>query len=123
MKLRSGRELPERIDKLPEDLDSLLEDRLQEFKTLFSNNPQHANELLKIISKAISIEIRFAIRDKLEEITDPQDRNTIIKRDTESEVAGSLARVLIYNPQYHDIIEDRIKNFDLETPLLGNVEE
>ncbi|CAB4124085.1 hypothetical protein UFOVP51_10 [uncultured Caudovirales phage] len=120
MKLRSGKELPPLIDKLPEDLSNILEIRLQNFKKSFAGNIQHAKELLKIISKAISIEIRFNIRDKIEEVYDinnPEKINPLMA------VAGDLSQVLIYSPKYHDLIEERIKNFDLETPLIGNIEE
>lgn len=117
MKLRSGKILPSREYKLPEKLDNLLETRLQKFKTLFSDNPEHAKELLKIISKSKSIEIRFDIREKIEEvydINDPEKINPLMG------AAGDIAWLLVGSPQYHDIIEKRIKNFDLETPLLGD---
>lgn len=119
MKLRSGRELPERIDNLPEDLDSLLEDRLQEFKTLFSNNPQHAKELLKLISKCKYLDHRIDVREKVEQIYDENVLETIPM----IRLAGELMRLVIGNYQYHDIIDKRMNNFDLEADLIGDIEE
>jgi hypothetical protein len=120
MKLRSGRELPERIDKLPQNLDNLLKDRLQEFKKMFSGNPEHGKELLHIISQSRSISSRFSITDKVEEIYDinnPEKINPLLR------VAGALMVLVINEPKYHDLIHVRMENFDLETNLLGNVEE
>lgn len=119
MKLRSGKVLPTRIDRLPEDLDNLLETRLQEFKKMFSDNPQHAKELLKTISKAKNGDARVYISSKVEEAYDPN----LIETHSLLRTAGELLRCLIYNPEYHDLIEDRIKNYDLELSLLGNVED
>lgn len=119
MKLRSGKTL----SILPSKLNNELETKLQEFKKTFAENPEHAKELLNIISEAWNGGIRFEIRDKIEEITDPQDRNTIIKRNIEEGAAGELAWILVLNPNYHDIISERIQTFDLEMPLLGNMEE
>jgi hypothetical protein len=118
IKLRSGKELPPLIDKLPEEIQTILQERLQNFKVLFSDDKQHAKELLKIISKAISSEIRFNIRDKIEEV---YDINNIEKINPLRASAGELASVLIYCPKYHDLIEERINNFDLESDLLGDL--
>ena len=119
MKLRSGKTL----STLPSKLNNELETRLQNFKIVFTDNPEHAKELLDVISDVWNWDFRFAIRDKLAEITDPQDRNTIIKRNIEEGAAGELACLLVGNPQYHDIIEKRIKDYALEAPLLGSIEE
>jgi hypothetical protein len=135
MKLRSGKILPSppivvsrlKPSVLPEALDNDLKNDLQCFKTLFSSNPKHAKELLDIISQAQDGGIRFAIRDKMEEITDPRDPNmddaTYTKKATQHGAAGDLACLLILNPQYHDIISERIQTFELETPLLGTIDE
>jgi hypothetical protein len=119
MKLRSGKILT----TFPSKLNNELETRLQNFKIVFTDNPKHAKELLDVISEVWNWDFRFAIRDKLAEITDPQDRNTIIKRNIEEGAAGELACLLVGNPQYHDIIEKRIKDYALEAPLLGSIEE
>lgn len=120
MKLRSGKELPARIDRLPEDLDSLLETKLQEFKTLFSNNPQHANELLKLISKCKYIDHRIDVREKVAQMYDENKPETTAPL---MRTAGDLMRFVIGNYQYHDIIHKRMEDFHLEADLLGNVEE
>lgn len=119
MQLRSGKVLPSRISTLPEKISDILETRLQKFKELFSDNPQHAKELLKIISKAQNPEIRFDITKKVEEV---YDRNNPSKINPLLGAAGDVSRVLIYNPQYRDLIKIKINNFDLETPILGSDE-
>lgn len=120
MKLRSGKELPIRHSQLPEDLDDLLETRLQNFKILFSDNPQHAKELLHIISGSYSISCHFSMREKIEEIydnTNPKKINPLMGG------AGALMTLIVNEPEYHDLIEKRIKHYDLESPLLGDVED
>jgi len=122
MKLRSGRELPERIDKLPENLENLLEDRLQEFKKMFSANPEHAYELLKLISKCKSRDDRIDVRQKVAQMYDENELETAPLMGT----AGDLMRFVIGNYQYHRIIHKRMNNFDLEdleVDLIGNIEE
>ncbi len=119
IQLRSGKVLPPRPSKLPEELNEILETRLQKFKELFSANPKHAKELLKIISIAQTIEIRFNIREKVQEV---YDENNPSKTNPLLGAAGDVAWTLVYNPQYRDLIKIKINNFDLETPILGNDE-
>jgi hypothetical protein len=116
MKLKSGKIL----STFPSKLDKKLDAMLQDFKVLFSDNPKHAKELLDIISEIDSIGYRFVLRGKIEEV---YDVNNLKKTTPLMESAGELAWLLVDNPIYHDIIETRIKNFDLETPLLGNMED
>lgn len=124
MKLRSGRELPERIDKLPVNLENLLETKLHEFKTLFSNNLQHAYELLKLISKCKYRDHRIDVREKVAQMYDENNPATTAPL---MRTAGDLMRLVIGNYQYHEIIVKRMNNFDLEVDLeadlLGNIEE
>lgn len=120
MKLRSGKELPERIDKLPANLENLLETTLQQFKILFSNNPQHAYELLKLISKCKYIDHRMDVREKVAQMYDENKPETTAPL---MGTAGDLMRLVIGNYQYHEIIVKRMNNFDLEADLLGNIEE
>lgn len=117
MKLRSGKTL----STLPSKLNNELETKLQEFKKTFAENPKHAKELLNIISEAWNGGVRFEIRDKIEEVYN----NNEIPGGTGDLMgaAGELAWVLVFNPNYHDIISERIQTFDLEMPLLGNMEE
>jgi len=129
MKLRSGKELPARIDRLPKDLDNLLKTRLQEFKTLFSGNPQHAKELLNLISKCKSRDNRVDVSEK---VAEEYDINKPIEITPLMVAAADLMRLLVGNssfyrdhhiePEYHDLIQARMKGFDLETPLLGSDE-
>lgn len=119
MKLRSGKVIVCKPSKLPKEVDDILEHRLQNFKKLFSGNKEHAKELLKTINKAQNIEIRFDIKEKIEEVynkNNPEEINPLL------EAAGSVSRVLIYNPEYRDIIKTKIKSFDLEIPILGSDE-
>lgn len=119
MELRSGKVLPSRPSKLPDEINNILETDLQKFKTSFAANPKHAKELLKIISIAQTIEIRFNIREKVQEVYDknnPSEINPLLN------AAGSVSQALIYNPKYRDLIKTKILNFDLETPILGSDE-
>jgi hypothetical protein len=118
MKLRSGKVLPIRVDKLPEDLDNLLEARLHEFKTMFSNNPQHAKELLNLISKCKSRDNRIDVRQKVAEGYDENELETVPL----TAAAGGLMRLVVGNYEYHNLIQTRMKGFDLEIPLLGSDE-
>lgn len=119
MKLRSGKVIDHR--KLPKKLENELESDLQNFKTAFSANLKHAKELLEVISEAQSIAARVPIRNKIDEAYDYNIRPGGTG-DLEG-AATKLACTLIFHPRYHDIIETRIKEYDLETPLAGNVEE
>jgi hypothetical protein len=119
MKLRSGRALPARIDRLPEDLDNLLDMRLHEFKTLFSGNPQHAKELLHMIGGSYSISCRHPIVEKIGEIYNTNSSTTepLIRK------AGELMTLIVYSPECHEIIAKRMDNFDLEADLIGDIGE
>lgn len=75
--------------------------------------------MLKIISKAQTIEIRFNIREKVHEVS---DQNNPSKTNPLLAAAGNVAWDLVFNPDYHDAIIKKIKNFDLETPILGSDE-
>jgi hypothetical protein len=101
MKLRSGKTL----STFPSKLNDELETKLQEFKTLFSGNMQHAKELLDIIIEATSTDIRIAIRAKIEE---NYDIHNVAEINPLMGAAGGLACLLIKYPQYHDIIENKI---------------
>ena len=127
MQLRSGKVLPSYPDRLPETLSNELETKLQNFKMLFLGDLQHAKELLEVISNAYSINARFSIRDKIEEI---YDKNSV-ETSKLMGIAGDLAWFLVNNNQYHKIIAITIRNFDLTTqvedtdilPLIGGVIE
>ncbi len=131
MKLRSGKIFPPIPKTMPLVLESELEARLQEFKQLFSGNPAHAKELLEIISEAVTIEWRWPIREKIEEIY--HDNELPNGTAPFRRAAGFLANLVmgveeVYAknnivPEYRDIIQERIKSFDLETPLLGIMED
>jgi hypothetical protein len=128
MKLRSGKVLPTRHSALPPVLEEELETRLQEFKTLISGNKQHAKELLNIITKYICMDDRMLIREKIEEVYDIN----LLETHSLMRASGYLARLLFGNssfyrehyiePEYHDLIQARMKGFELETPLLGSDE-
>jgi hypothetical protein len=129
MKLRSGKIIRSSPRELPKELNDELETELQNFKKLFSNNKKHAKEVLKIITKASSINSRVDIREKIEEAYN-EDESDISSLQG---AAGDLAWLIIGNssfykehniiPKYHDLIQARIQNFDLETPILGEVED
>lgn len=129
MKLRSGKVLPEPVLKLPENIESTLQIKLHNFKEAFAEKPQHAKEMLEIISWATSWDIRFYIRSKMEE---GYDRNDPGKTGPLYSVAGDLASLLINNPKYYHLLAKEVKKFDLEAPdtleeleihILGGVEE
>ncbi|MEN9917692.1 MAG: hypothetical protein RL662_128 [Bacteroidota bacterium] len=125
MKLRSGKEL----SALPAKLNKHLEELLEDFKMVFSDNPHHAKELLDLISNCTSYDDRFAIRDKIEEAYDPHTlpRGT----DGHEQVAGGLSRIVVGYPYYHAIIIAKMEPLywelftleNTEAPLLGSVEE
>lgn len=119
IQLRSGKVVKFTGGILPEELNNSLETKLQNFKRLFSGNLEHAKELLKIISKAQTIEIRFNIREKVHEVS---DQNNPSKTNPLLSAAGNVAWALVFNPDYRDAILKKIKNFDLETPILGSDE-
>ena len=104
-------------DQLPEALEKKLQEEMQTFKQVFSGNKQHAKELLEIISKAHNDAVRFDISDKIHEIADPNDAGTNFLMGA----AGGLACTLIFNPEFHDIIQNKIENFSIE--MTGEVEE
>ena len=119
MKLRSGKVVKFTGGILPKKINDKLETSLQKFKELFSDNPQHAKELLKISSKAQTTEIRFYISKKVHEVSDKNDPS---KTNPLLAAAGNVAWDLVFNPDYRDAIIKKINNFDLETPILGSDE-
>jgi len=118
MKLRSGKVLPTRHSELPEELENILERDLENFKTLFSGNSQHAKELLKIISMTRNDEIRFAIRSKVGEIYD----ENLVETHSLMGAAGKLACFLLDHPEYRIMIVKKIENFDLNISSLEDTE-
>ena len=118
MKLRSGKVLPSHSSIGPKELNDKLVTSLQNFKTLFSGNIQHAKELLKLISKCKSPDDRFIVREKVAQVYNENKLET----SSLSAEAGNLMRLVVGNsvfykdhsiiPDYHDIIVKRIKNFD-----------
>lgn len=119
MKLRSGKILAEPVFELPENLDALVDECLQDFKAASLSNTQHAKELLNLISKTKSLEYRFCIKAKIAELYDINKPENA----TLPGAAGLIARLLTEYPMYHDLLEKKIKNFDLESPLIGDLTE
>lgn len=130
IKLRSGKVIVSKPSKLPKKLNDVLEENLQNFKTLFSGNPQHAKELLNLISKCKYKDNRSDVSDKIEEeygLMGASETAPLFM------VAGELMRLelgysifykeLDIEPKYYDLIKSRYKNFDLETPVVGEVED
>jgi hypothetical protein len=129
MKLRSGRVL----NPMPEKLGEEVETKLREFRTLFSGNPQHAQDLLSMIIQCSEpddcFRSRFIISDKIQEVYRDNDR-PIVGIAPLLKASGDLMWLLTgysdfykenhirYN--YHDIIQER---FELEISLLGDMEE
>lgn len=127
MKLRSGKVK----GTLPKKLDDKLEDSLERFKEAFSDNPEHAKKLLNIIGSSKGIESRAYISRTINEAYN--DNELPVGTSPLLSTAGDLMLLVIgkntfykknhIEPIYHDIIQSRIENFDLETPLLGDMEE
>lgn len=118
IQLRSGKVVKFTGGILPQELDNNLETKLQNFKTLFSGNLEHAKELLKLITHARSVDFRFSLREKIGEVYDMNKSETKELRGA----AGAVTWTLVFNPDYHDAIIKKINNFDLETPILGSDE-
>lgn len=130
MKLRSGKIIHSSPRELPKELNDELETELQNFKKLFSNNLQHAKELLNLISRCKYVDHRVDVSEKVVEEYD-------INKPTEIAplmlAAGDLMRLIIgtnsfykeHNiiPKYYDLIQTRIQNFDLEVPISGEIED
>ncbi len=116
IKLRSGRAL----NTFPYNLDRKLAIMLQDYKGMTSEDSKHARELLDIISESDNVGYRFIIAKKTEEVYSPHNLEKITPI---MGVTGALAHLLIDYPQYHDVLAEKMKNFDLETPLAGNIEE
>ncbi|MCI4437199.1 MAG: hypothetical protein JHC33_10380 [Ignisphaera sp.] len=130
MKLRSGKMLKSRVDTLPKKLEDELEADLENFKTLFSGNLQHAKELLNLISTCRYTDHRVLVSEKVGE---GYDLNKPVETTKFLRAAGELMRLVIgsssfyrennIEPEYYDIMRTKVKNFDLEIPILGNIEE
>lgn len=119
MKLRSGKILDYAVSVLPIKLKEELDIRITKFKQLFGKNPEHAQELLKIIIDASGIDHRFLVTSKI--ITEYS------KTDHISEMlrtAGALMLLIIgdsdfyddnhIQPIYHDDIEAVLSGVTLE---------
>lgn len=122
MKLRSGKilfkEFPPKLDVL-DKLVRTIELMLQDFKTMTSENPKHARELLDLISQSNNSAYGYAITGKITEAYDNNEKTMPLRFLT-----GKLFGLMVFEyPQYHDIMEAKIKNFDLETTLTGEMEE
>ena len=133
MKLRSGKELPPLVDKLPSVLEKQLEDSLQYFKVVSADHPQHAKELLKVISKSKTRDSRIDVREKIYEI---HDSSIPEKTELLEKGAGSLFCLLhgigdyfrknhindIELYKYNNLMKKQIETFDLESNLTGDIE-
>lgn len=124
MKLRSGKMLTPpaplseeaKLDKLIKRVEFML----QYYKAVTSDNPKHARELLDIISEANNAGFGYIITSKIEKAYDDNNEKTLSLKG----VAGRFLGLLVFEyPQYHDVLEAKMKNFDLETPLTGEAEE
>lgn len=124
MKLRSGKILTPppplsesaKIEKLVKKVEFML----QYYKAVTSDNPKHARELLDIISEANNGAYSYIITSKIKKAYDDNNEKTIPLKS----VSGRLLGLLVFEyPQYHDILELKLKGFDLETPLAGETEE
>lgn len=122
MKLRSGKvvsKLPPKLSVL-EKIDKELEYMLQFFKAQTSENPKHARELLDLIGESNNAGYKYIIRSKIAEVYRDDFDKTGPIGGVATKICGLANREY---PQYHDYIEERIKAFDLESPLLGAMED
>lgn len=110
MKLRSGKILQTYVDKLPENIEALLQEYLQNFEKLFVGNTQHAKELLNIISQSGSASDFRCMSDKIKEIYDVNDVEGINQLRG---AAGVLLKIVISNSKYYKKIKKMIKEFAL----------
>ncbi len=107
MKLRSGKVI--HYKKLPDVLETYINNGIQAIKNILPNKMQEASELLGIIGSSENINYRSYIADKINEIfkdTEPHHPPTIQDRSYLSSVSGALIRLIAGNSVIYDNNKD-----------------
>lgn len=128
MKLRSGKVLSN-PNAPPELLINELNKRLNAFKQAFADKPEFAQELLIFIGHSKGMSSRIGMVDMIEEAYNDVPK---IQLTQQYSTAGSLlsfinGRDLTFyhsnyiEPVYNKFIQDTIDHYDLEMPLIGDM--